>query len=115
MRVHAPYRKFTAEFRQDAVALMQRRDCSYRQLEEELGVNQNTLRAWYKADEMKKKKGKRPKQAEAQSSLPAGEPPRDKLKRLEGENKRLLKKVEQLEEDRAILKKAAAFFAKESG
>jgi transposase len=115
MRVHAPYRKFTAEFRQDAVALMQGRDCSYRQLEKDLGVNQNTLRAWYKADEMAKKKDKRRGQESAASRLPAGETPRQKLDRLEGENKRLLKQVEQLEEDRAILKKAAAFFARENG
>jgi transposase len=115
MRVQAPNRKFTIEFRQDAVALMQRRECSYRQLEEELGVNRATLRSWYRANEMAKKKGRPPKQGQEAGGVPAGETPQEKVERLEGDNARLLKRVEQLEEDRAILKKAAAFFAKESG
>jgi transposase len=91
---------------------MLRRECSYRQLSDELGVNQHTLRAWYKADEMAKKKRKRAHVG--QDGRPAEETADQRAARLESENARLLKKVAQLEEDRAILKKAAAFFAKES-
>ena len=108
-------RTYPPEFRADAVALMERRDCSYREVAEELGVNQHTLRGWYMA-EMARKKGRRPKQASpdltSQPSVP--ETPEELSKRLQRENAQLRKKVAQLEEDRAILKKAAAFFAKES-
>jgi transposase len=108
-------RTYTPEFRADTVALMHRRDCSYREVSEELGVNQYTLRRWYMADLMAKKKGKRPKDTRSASgAAPAGETPEEQIERLERENAKLLKKVERLEEDRAILKKAAAFFAKES-
>jgi len=108
-------RRYPAEFRADAVALMERRDCSYRQMAEELGVNQHTLRSWYMA-EMARKKGRRPKQVSQDlTSEPSGpETPEERAKRLERENAKLRKQVAQLEEDRAILKKAAAFFAKES-
>ena len=109
------YRTFTPEFRADAVALMHRRDCSYREVSEELGVNQNTLRSWYMADAMARKKAKRSKDTLPLSrEAPAGETPEERIERLERDNAKLLKKVERLEEDRAILKKAAAFFAKES-
>jgi transposase-like protein len=110
MRAH----RYTPDFKADALAMIRRGDRSFRQLAEALGVSHWTLRDWYKADEMARKKGKRPKE----SSLvvtPAAETPEQKLERLERENSRLRKQVDRLEEDRAILKKAAAFFAKESG
>ena len=49
------------------------------------------------------------------SSTTQPETPEAKLARLEKENGELRRQVLGLEEDRAILKKAAAFFAKESG
>jgi transposase len=106
-------RTYAPEFRADAVALMHRRDCSYRELGEDLGVNPHTLRSWYKADEMAKKQGKRPKDAGPEKA-PARESEKERADRLEREVARLQRKNAQLEEDRAILKKAAAFFAKES-
>ena len=106
-------RRYTEDFKADAVALVRREDRSLRQVSEDLGVNRWTLRDWYKADEMAKKKGKRPPQGSA-LVFPVTETPEQKLERLERENSRLRKQVERLEEDRAILKKAAAFFAKES-
>ena len=106
------YRTYEPEFRAEAVAVMHRRECSYRELGEELGINPHTLRSWYKADEMARKKAKRPK--ETLEKVPAGETREQELRRLLEENAKLRSKVERLEEDRAILKKAAAFFAKES-
>jgi transposase-like protein len=106
-------RAFTPEFRADAVAMMHRRDCSFGELGEALGVNPNTLRTWYKADEMARKKGKRPGGA-APKAAPAGESDKKRADRLEREVARLQRDNERLQEDRAILKKAAAFFAKES-
>ena len=108
-------RTYPPEFRAEAVALMRRRDCTYPELSKELGVNQHTLRSWYMADVMARKKGKRPKNTLAPNGeTPAGETPEERVERLERENAKLRKQVERLEEDRAILKKAAAFFAKES-
>ena len=62
---------------------------------------------------MARKKIKRPQKG-GDSAAPADETPEDKVQRLERENAKLLRRVERLEEDRAILKKAAAFFAKEN-
>jgi len=94
---------------------MRRRNCTYPEISNELGVNQHTLRGWYMADVMARKKGKPPKNTFAQNAgAPAGETPEEKVQRLERENAKLRRQVERLEEDRAILKKAAAFFAKES-
>jgi transposase-like protein len=93
--------------------MMQRRDGTYREVSEALGVKQQTLRTWYIA-EMARKKDKPPKHQVGAGGHPPDETSQQKLDRLERENKLLVKRVEQLEEDRAILKKAAAFFAKES-
>ena len=109
------HRTYPPEFRAEAVALMRRRDSPYTEISRELGVNYHTLRSWYIADVMGKKKGKRSKNTLAPNGeSPASETPEEKVQRLERENAKLRKQVERLEEDRAILKKAAAFFAKES-
>jgi len=112
MRRRPTRRQFSTEFKQDAVALMQRRNCSYREVSEELGVPPNTLRGWYIAEEMAKQKGKRPKTGLV--SPPERESAEQRADRLEKEVARLQGENERLQEDRAILKKAAAFFAKES-
>ena len=108
-------RTYPPEFRNEAVALMRRRDCSFPEMSKELGVNESTLRHWYMTDVMARKKAKRPKGASPSSGeAHPSETPEEKLRRLERENAKLRKQVDRLEEDRAILKKAAAFFAKES-
>jgi transposase len=106
-------RVFTEEFRENAVRLALRSDRSYTQVASDLGINYWTLRNWCKVREVNKRsKKKPPRQA---SAVPVtGETLEEKVKRLEGENAALRKKNEELETDRAILKKAAAFFAKES-
>ena len=97
-------------FREEALVLLKRSDRTLNGVAEDLGIPASTLRYWYNAD--MGKKGKKPGGA---PSKPSGsENVDEKLARLERENIALKKKVDELEMDRAILKKAAAFFAKES-
>jgi transposase len=104
--------KYTNEFKAEAITLIRRNDRSYRQLSEDLGVNSWTLRDWFKKDEMAKKaKGGK---AGSGAAAPVGETAEQELVRLRRENERQRKRIETLEMDREILKKAAAFFAKES-
>jgi transposase len=102
-------KKYTSEFRADAVALLDRDERTIQQVAEDLGVSYNTLSYWYKAARMAKK---RKKAAASRSSGAATD--QEKLARLERENATLRRENESLKMDRAILKKAAAFFAKEN-
>jgi transposase len=110
MRVDRP--TYTEEFRQDAVALMKRTDRSFREVAEDLGVSSWSLRQWYKDSEVPKKSRKQRK-AETAAQL-GNESAEQRLSRLERENQALRKENDSLRMDREILKKAAAFFAKES-
>lgn len=87
----------TAEFKARAVKLAVENDQPFSQTAEELGVNKNTLHTWIG-------KYHRPKPVEKKVGE---EHLYDELKRLKKENARL-------KEERDILKKAAAYFAKES-
>jgi transposase len=107
-------RQYDQEFQDDAVKLLGRGDRSATALARDLGLPVNTLLYWYKQAMAKKRtKPARPPAAKQQDANDA-ESPEEKIARLEGENAALRKKNAQLEVDRAILKKAAAFFAKES-
>ena len=110
MRVHLTY---SDEFKADAVAHLRRSDQSIPQVAEGLGVSSESLRAWYKREEMAKKKGKGLSKVVA-TGAPKGESAEERAARLERENAALRKEVDSLRMDREILKKAAAFFAKES-
>ena len=101
---------YTQAFREEAVRLVERSDRTARQVSESLGVNVWTLRGWYRQEMARKKIKKSPVRAAA----PTEETAEQRANRLEEENRKLLKRVEDLEMDRAILKKAAAFFVKES-
>ncbi len=90
-------RSFTAEFKSEAVRLMTEKHYSVREAAESLGIGENLLRRW-KDEQADSAKG-----AEGTN----GAALQDELRRLRAENKRLLM-------EREILKKAAAFFAKES-
>lgn len=103
--------RYTSDFRADAVALCFRGDRSIRQVAADLGVNHWTLRGWYRDEEMKRSK-KKPRPAAVPP--PKRETQDEKIQRLERQVQRLQRANEQLEMDRDILKKAAAFFAKES-
>lgn len=91
-------RRFTAAFKADAVRLCKRGGGSIAQVATELDLTETALRAWVKRDEP-------PTGATGAEVLSSAE--RDELQQLRRDNKRLLM-------ERDILKKAAAFFAKES-
>jgi transposase len=88
---------YPEEFRRDAVALVRSSEKSIPQLAKELGVSPQSLRNWVKQVELDR--------GERGDGLASEE--REELRRLRRENRRL-------EQERDILKKAAAFFAKES-
>ncbi len=94
-------KSYTAEFKESAVKLAVESDQPVSATAKDLGVNVNTLHTWIS-------KLHRPKEAGKASGTQAhnDEHVYDELKRLRKENAKL-------KEERAILKKAAAFFAKE--
>jgi transposase len=107
------YRHYDLAFRQDALALLRRTSRSQTEVAADLGLPVSTLNAWYKSDMAKRGK----KVTRASSAVPirdGTESMEEKLARLEHENAALRRENDELKTDRAILKKAAAFFAKES-
>ena len=92
-------RAFTPEFKADAVRLCHVGDRSIAQVAKDLGLPPTSLRNW-----VREAKAEAPSPT-AKEALSTAE--RDELVRLR-------KEVKQLEMERAILKKATAFFAKES-
>jgi transposase len=105
---------YTEQFRQDAIAHYRNSNKSFRQVAFDLGINAWTLREWYTHDEIKRSAKKRPT-GEAAARAPSGEETvEEKAARLEREVARLERENAQLKMDRDILKKATAFFAKES-
>jgi transposase len=91
-------RAFTPEFKAEAVRLAKASDRSIGQVAKELDLTETALRSWVKRADIDTGKGP----PEALTT-----PEREELQRLRREVKRL-------EMEREILKKAAAFFAKES-
>ena len=92
-------RKFTREFKLEAVRLVQERGVSYAQASEDLGVHPTQLRNWVKA-----------LADDPQHSFPG----HGQMKPEQSEIARLKREVARLKAERDILKKAAAYFAKES-
>lgn len=91
--------KYPPEFRREAVELVKTSDRSRVEIARSLGISDNTLANWMAAD----------RDAEARSADPNGlsETEREELRRLRKEN------IE-LRTDREILRKAAAYFARET-
>jgi len=92
-------RNYTQEFKDEAVKLITQQGYSYAEAGRNLGVNPNLLSKWKRGIESSSSDDLSPGDAVSIQS---------ELKCLRKENKRLRM-------EREILKKAAAFFAKESG
>jgi len=91
---------YTPEFRRDSVLLVIASGRPIKQVAKELGINDTTLGNWVRAE---RKDG----------SLTGVAPTADDAQ-MEAENKRLRKRVAELETEREILKRATAFWVKES-
>jgi len=87
---------YSAEFRKSSVKLANESDKSIAQTARDLGINENTLHTWIS-------KYSRP--VDKAKSVRTDDHLYDELKRLK-------KEVAQLTEERDLLKKAAAYFAK---
>jgi transposase len=93
-----PRKQYTEEFKRDAVRMMRNRGTrTVAEVADDLGVRANLLHRW--ASQAERDAVSR-RNAEGET--------------LEQEVRRLRREVESLRLDKAILKKAAAFFAKDS-
>jgi transposase len=91
-------RSFSAEFKAEAVRLCKLGDRSIAKVAQDLDLTETALREWVKADE-----------------VTAADKPAEALTGAEREELlRLRRDVKRLQMEREILKKAAAFFARES-
>ncbi len=94
-----PRRSFTREFKLQTLKLITEQGYSYAEAARQLGGRDNQLRPWKKQFE-----------AEPQHAFPGN----GKRPFLEGEVERLRAENKRLQMERDLLKKAAAFFAKEA-
>ena len=92
-------RSFTREFKVEAVRLVRERGVSVAQAARDLDVHENVLRKWVKDFE-----------SDPAQSFPGN----GRMKPEQLEIERLRREVVRLKAERDILKKAAAYFAKES-
>jgi transposase len=92
-----PKKLFTPEFRDEAVRLAQTSGRFRREVASDLGIGLSTLRNWIDR--------RRDRQME--------QPPPDRQEDMAAELKRLRRENEVLRQEREILKRATAFFAKE--
>jgi len=91
-------RKFTEEFKRDAVQLVVVEGYTFKAAAEAVGVSSRSLREWHE------KFVPQPESCGQDASL-------DELRE---ENRRLKKQLKRAEMEREILKKATVYFAKES-
>ncbi len=86
---------YTSEFKESAVKLALESDQPIAQTARDLGVNQNTIHTWMT-------KYSKPKTASERTAEP-----------IYDENKRLKKELARVTQERDLLKKATAYFARE--
>ena len=92
-------KRFSRQFKIDAVRLVTEQGYRVTEVARNLGIHPNMLSRW-----------KRQLEAESEDAFPG----KGQMAPEKEELHRLRKRVKQLEMEREILKKAAAFFAKES-
>ena len=93
-------RQYTREFKVEAVRLLDESGRSKGQIARELGIHESMLKRW---------------KADLEGHPPAAAfPGNGKLSAAEEEIRRLRRELEQARQENAFLKKAAAYFAKES-
>jgi len=92
-------RKFSREFKVEAVRMAQDGNRSINQVARDLGIHSNVLGRW------KRQLSDSPRHAF---------PGKGKLKEPDAENRRLRREVERLRTERDILKKAISIFSKEN-
>ena len=97
---------YTEEFRREAVRLVEADPSQLARVARELGVHGETLRSWYHRVLIERER------AQGEAPGPIVAPPR--VLSLEEENRRLRRENARLQEEREILKKAMAFFAKDA-
>jgi transposase len=91
--------KYSPEFKRDAVTLVRTTGRPINQVARELGLSHETLRSWVKQDRVDRGHGQ-------PGELTSSE--REELRSLR-------RQVRELEAEREILRRAAAYFAKEMG
>jgi transposase len=92
-------RKYTKEFKMEAVRLAEEGDVSVEEVARELGIHPNTLYKW-----------RRQYLADGEEAFPG----HGKLKASDDEVRQLRRELARVREERDILKKALAFFSRES-
>lgn len=92
-------RSYTLEFKQEAVRLVTEEEMTFAEVGKDLGIDRTTIRSWVK---------------KSQEGTLGGKSAPSKPVSLEEEVARLRRENRILREEREILKKAAAFFAKEN-
>lgn len=85
------YKRYTAEFREEAVRQVTQRGYSVAEVSSRLGISTKSLYKWIRDSKQS------PKDKDAQAEIA-----------------RLKRELKRVEEERDILKKAAAYFARES-
>ena len=91
-------RRYPKDFQQDAVRLVTDEKYTFKAAAQAVGVSEKSLRDWHKKH--------------APPPVPCGDDAT--VTELQAENKRLRKQLKRAELEREILKKATAYFAKES-
>ena len=91
-------RRFTEEFKEEAVKQIKERGYRVSEVSKRLGISTYSLYKWLK-----------------QARRNNGRHGKDPAEELHRENLRLKNELKRVEEERDILKKAAAYFAKASG
>ena len=92
-----PHRRFTQEFRDEAVRLAETSGRTRREVAEDLGIGLSTLRHWL----------------DRRREHEIDHPPQDRQEDVTAELQRLRRENEILRQERDILKRATAFFVKE--